>query len=209
MAKLEARRATSIVIDLGKAGGENRAVIDLALNQPVVTLGTSDLVATARVKNIGPGSYQGRAQLLIDGQLGPDLPIEIKAGEDIPVNFRPAFTTAGDHVLEVKIDDDPLPLDNRRWMAVPVKEALRVLLVDGHYKTEPFEAETDYLAQALSPAESAQNAPTPIKVEVIADAALSRRELAPYDVVALCNVGQFREGEVAALDAYLKQGGES
>ncbi len=110
-------------------------------------------------------------------------------------------------MLEVKIDDDPLPLDNRRWMAVPVKEALRVLLVDGHYKTEPFEAETDYLAQALSPAESAQSAPTPIKVEVIADVALSRRELAPYDVVALCNVGQFRESEVAALEAYLKQGG--
>jgi hypothetical protein len=207
VAKLEARRATSVVVDLGKAGGENRAVVDLALNQPVVTLGTSDLVATARVKNFGPGSYQGRAQLLVDGQLGPDQQIEIKAGEEIPVIFRPSFATAGDHVLEVKIDDDPLPLDNRRWMAVPVKEALRVLLVDGHYKTEPFEAETDYLAQALSPAESAQSAPTPIKVEVIADAALSRRDLAPYDVVVLCNVGQFREAEVAALEAYLKQGG--
>ncbi len=207
VAKLEARRATSIVIDLGKAGGENRAVIDLALSRPVVTLGTTDLVATATVKNFGPGSYQGRAQLLIDGQLGPDQEIAAKVGEDTKVSFRPAFATPGDHVIEVKIDDDPLPLDNRRWLAVPVKESLRVLLVDGHYKTEPFEAETDYLAQALSPSESAQNSPTPIKVEVIADPSLSRRELAPYDVVALCNVGQFREAEVAALEAYLKQGG--
>ncbi len=207
VAKLEARKAQSIVVDLGKAGGENRAVVDLALNRPVVTLGTTDLVATATVKNFGPGPYQGRAQLLIDGQLGPDHPIEAKVGEEAKVSFRPAFTSPGDHVLEVKIDDDPLPLDNRRWMAVPVKEALRVLLVDGHYKTEAFESETDYLAQALSPAESAQSAPSPIKVEVIADAALSRRELAPYDAVVLCNVGQFREGEVAALEAYLKQGG--
>lgn len=207
VAKIEARRAQSIVVDLGKAGGENRAVVDLALNQPVVTLGTTDLVATASVKNFGPGTYNGRAQLLIDGQLGPDQPIEVKVGEDAKISFRPAFSAPGDHVLEVKIDDDPLPLDNRRWMAVPVKEALRVLLVDGHYKTEAFEAETDYLSQALSPAESAQNAPAPIKVEVMADAGLSRRDLAPYDAVALCNVGQFSEGEVAALEAYLKQGG--
>lgn len=207
VAKLEGRRAQSIVIDLGKAGGENRAVVDLALNQPVVTLGTTDLVATASVKNFGPGSYQGRARLLIDGQLGPDSSVEAKAGEEAKVSFRPSFATPGDHILEVKIDDDPLPLDNRRWLAVPVKEALRVLLVDGHFKTESFEAETDYLAQALAPAESAGTAPTPIKVEVIADASLSRRELAPYDVVALCNVGQFREAEVAALEAYLKQGG--
>ena len=35
---------------------------------------------------------------------------------------------------------------------MPVRERLNVLLVDGHFKPEPFQAETDYLAQALSPA---------------------------------------------------------
>ena len=34
---------------------------------------------------------------------------------------------------------------------MPVRESLNVLLVDGHFKSEPFQAETDYLAQALEP----------------------------------------------------------
>ena len=41
------------------------------------------------------------------------------------------------------MDDDPLKLDNRRWLAVPVREFLNVLLVDGHFKSEPFQAETE------------------------------------------------------------------
>ena len=46
-------------------------------------------------------------------------------------------------MVEVRIDDDPLPLDNHRWLAVPVREFLNVLLVDGDFKPEPFQAETD------------------------------------------------------------------
>ena len=54
-------------------------------------------------------------------------------------------------MVELVLDDDALPLDDRRWLVVPVRESLNVLLVDGHFKPEPYQAETDYLAQALSP----------------------------------------------------------
>jgi len=209
VAKLDARKAQSIVIDLGKAGGENRAVVDLRLNQPVVTLGSTDLVATATLKNFGPApTRDARVRLLVDGQLGPEQVIpELPVGVEVSVPFRPHFASAGDHALEVRIDDDPLAPDNHRWMAVPVKDALGVLLVDGHYKTEPFESETDYLAQALNPASTSQGTSSPIRATVIPDSALAGRDLSPFDAVVLCNVGQFREAEAAALDAYLKQGG--
>jgi hypothetical protein len=209
VAKLEARKAQSVVIDLGQAGGENRAVVDLRLNQPVVTLGSTDVVLTATVKNFGPKILNsGRVQLLIDGVIGEDRPIEnLQVGEDRPFNFQPKFGTPGDHLVEVKIDDDPLPLDNHRWLAVPVKEVLNVLLVDGHYKSEPYEAETDYLAQALNPVSTSQGTPTSIKVTVIPDSSFAGRDLAPFDAVALCNVGSFNETEVASLESFLKQGG--
>ena len=54
-------------------------------------------------------------------------------------------------MVELVLDDDPLTLDNRRWLVVPVRESLNVLLVDGDFKSEPYQAETDYLAQALCP----------------------------------------------------------
>ena len=99
-------------------------------------------------------------------------------------------------MVEVSDRRRPAELDNRRWLVVPVRESLNVLLVDGHFKSEPYQAETDYLAQALCPAEESPGQPRPIKVEVVSESQLSRRELAPYDVVVLCNVAQFSQAEV-------------
>jgi len=207
LARLEARQPRSVVIDLGKTGGENRAVTDLSLEAPVVTVGTNVLLR-AVLHNFGTTRSDGvLARLTVDDHLGPQESLDLPPGEDVPAVFTQQFTSPGDHVVEISIDDDPLALDNRRWLVVPVRESLSVLLVDGHFKSEPFQAETDYLAQALSPSEESPGQPRPIQVEVIPESQLSHRELTPYDVVVLCNVAQFSQPEVSALEDYLKQGG--
>ena len=160
------------------------------------------------VHNFGPRKAEGGAvRLIIDGRLGPEQPVDLPVGEDQPVVFNHTFTSPGDHLIEVQLDPDPLKLDDRRRLAVPVREHLNVLLVDGHFKSEPFQAETDYLAQALNPAATSEGSPSVIRAEVVSEGQLARRELAPYDVVMLCNMAQFTEAEVNALDDYLKQGG--
>jgi von Willebrand factor type A domain/Aerotolerance regulator N-terminal len=208
LARLEARKPRSVVIDLGKSGGLNRAVTELRLGAPIVTVDHSTLIH-ATVHNYGPNRVEGlRVRLLIDGRLGPEQPpIDLAVGEDQPVVFTTTFSSPGDHLVEVQIEDDPLKLDNRRWLSVPVHESLDVLLVDGHFKPEPFQAETDYLAQALSPAATSEGSPSVVRTEVVAESQLSRRDLAPFDAVVLCNIAQFTEAEVTALDDYLKQGG--
>ena len=196
-----------MVIDLGKSGGENHAVTDLKLNVPVVTIGAPVLIE-ANLRNFGSARADGiRARVTADGILGLEEPFDLPPGEDVKTAFRQQFTTPGDHLIEVFIDDDPLERDNHRWLVVPVRESVNVLLVDGHFKSEPYQAETDYLAQALAPGEESPGQPRPIKVEVVSESQLSRRELAPYDAVVLCNVAQFTEPEVTALDDFLKQGG--
>jgi hypothetical protein len=208
IAKLEAHKPRSVVIDLGKPGGENRAVTDLRIRDPIITVDHSTVIR-AVIHNYGPNRVEGvRVRLMVDGRLVPEQsPVSLEVGEDQSVAFNPTFTTPGDHVVEVQIDDDPLKLDNHRWLAVPVREHLSVLLVDGHFKPEPFQAETDYLAQALSPAVTSEGSPSVIHVEVVSESQLSRRDLAPFDAVVLCNIAQFTEAEVTALDDYLKQGG--
>ena len=184
-----------VVVDLGKSGGENRAVTDLKLTAPVVTVGATAVIRTV-LHNFGGTKSEGvRARLTVDGRLGPEESYDLQVGEDMPAVFPFQFSTAGDHLVEVAIDDDPLALDNRRYMVVPVREALNVLLVDGHFKSEPYQAETDYLAQALAPAstEESPGQQGPIKVEVIAESGLSHRELSAFDVVVLCNVAQFNQ----------------
>jgi hypothetical protein len=187
-----AREPHSILIDLGERGGENRAVTDLRLDVPVVTVGSSVLLRGV-VHNFGGNKADGvKARLIVDGRLGPSTPPgDLAPGEDMPVVFPQEFSAPGDHVVELVLDDDALSLDDRRWLVVPVRESLNILLVDGQFKPEPYQAETDYLAQALSPSENSPGQPNPMKVEVVSESQLSRRELAPYDAIVLCNVAQF------------------
>jgi hypothetical protein len=207
LARVEDRKVRWVVIDLGKSGGENRAVTDLKLATPLVTVGMTAIIRTV-LRNFGNARSEGaRARLTVDGRLGPEESYDLQVGEDVPAVFPFQFATPGDHLVEVAIDDDPLALDNRRFLVVPVREALNVLLVDGHFKSEPYQAETDYLAQALAPTEESPGQPRPIRVEVVAESQLSHRELSAFDVVVLCNVAQFSQTEVTALDDFLKQGG--
>ena len=208
LARIEARQPRSVLIDLGRPGGENRAVTDLNLDAPVVTVGSSVWVRGV-VRNFGATRADGvRARLTVDGRLGPESPEEdLPPGSELPVAFRHQFSSPGEYVVEVSIPEDSLKLDDRRRLVVPVRESLNVLLVDGHFRSEPYQAETDYLAQALAPTEASPGQPGPLRVEVISESQLPRRELTPYDVVVLCNVAQFSPPEVAALDDYLKQGG--
>jgi hypothetical protein len=205
--RLRERRTRTVVIDLGRNGGENRAVTDLRLETPVVTVGASPLIR-AVVKNFGASTAgEVRVRLTADGRLGPEQTVDLPPGEDVPVVFTQPFPSAGDHLIEVSIDGDPLLLDNERRLVVPVRESVSVLLVDGFFKSEPYQAETDYLAQALAPSEESPGQPRPIRVEVVSESQLSRRELEPYDVIVLCNVAQLSPPEVKAIDDYLKQGG--
>jgi hypothetical protein len=207
LARLREYEPSSVVIDLGSANGENRAVVGLDVNAPIVTVGASPLI-TATVAGFGQGgAREVRVRFIVDDERVNEQVVTVRPGERTPVAFGHTFTTPGDHLVEARIDDDALPLDNHRWLALPVRENIKVLLVDGDSKSEPFASETSYLAQALEPGDGSPGTPSLIKAEVIPDAQLGQRDLAEYDVVLLCNVPQFSPGEVAALDAYLKQGG--
>lgn len=207
-AKLTARDARSIVIDVGATGGPNRAITDLALNLPVVTVGGPSPVVTATLKNFGREPAPGvRVRLVVDGQVTDEQQVSLEPGEDRAVAFVTAFAAAGDHLVEVLIDDDPLPIDNHRWLAVPVRERLKALLVDGDPRPETFGAETDYLTQAIDPIEDSGTAPSVIQAEVAGESQLRNRELTGYDVIVLANVAQFTAEEARLLDSYLQQGG--
>ncbi len=208
VAKLEARAATSSVIDLGALGGNNRAITDLSLDAPVVTVGGPPPIVTATVKNFGRSQAPGvPVQLIVDGNLVEKQFADLAPGEERAISFATGFSAAGDHLIEVMIDDDPLKIDNHRWLALPVRDRLRVLLIDGDRKPEAFEAETDYLAQALDPVEDSSASPSAIKVEVASESQLRGRDLSAYDVVVLANVAQLTAEESGLLDAFLNLGG--
>lgn len=207
--RIEAKRARSLVIDLGSDNFENRAVVALDVQPSIVTTNAT-VAVKAVVQAFGEPFEGGRARLLVDGRIisgeAQDLP-PLKAGETHDVDFRHAFGAPGEYAIEVRLDDDPLALDNRRRLIVPVRDSVRVLLVDGDPKGGLFESETAFLETAISPETDSPGQPSPIETRVILDSQLSRNDLSPFDAVVLCNVAQVSRDEATMLDAYLRQGG--
>lgn len=216
--KLNQAKIRPVIVDLGNPAEPNRAVVGLDLINPVVTVGIPVSIK-AQVRNFtNEPKPATRVQLIIDGQLGPEQTVDLPVGDPVTLNFTQIFRSEGDHVVEAVIDDDPLAADDRRRLVVPVKEKVRILLVDGDLNPEPFEAETDYLAQALSPLESGQMDPAnsaaggseellPLSLEVIPESRLESVELATFDVLILANVAQPSDNEAILLDRFVRQGG--
>src|SRR5205807_1957139 len=107
--------------------------------------------------------------------------------------------SAGEHVLEVHLADDALPLDNRRWLSVPVRYAVRVLLIGGRPN------ETRQAALALAP----QRSPGTNYIEVTeaAESRLLDQDLAQFEALVLCNVSRFTRAEATSLHRFVARGG--
>ena len=207
--RLTARKARSTVIDLGSAPIRNHALTSLAIEPAVVTPRTS-VTIRGLVRNFARDATDDlRVQLVVDGRLGPEESLRLEAGAEQAVAFTQEFPTPGDHVVELRIDDDSLKPDNRRYQSIPVLESVQVLLVDGDPSPEPLRSETAFLAEALVPTQldNAEPVPSPLSLEVVGESQLAGRDLSRFDVVILCNLARFTPAEVAALDAFLKRGG--
>lgn len=209
LARLIAKDPRGLAIDLGSTAASNRAVTQLSVRPAFVTPETP-VALQAQIKAFGGSFPAGRARLVVDGRLIPgeeqQLP-PLMPGESIDLEFRYLFGDAADHLVEVRIDDDPLLVDNRRAAVVSVRDSLQVLLVDGDPKPGLFASETAFLAEALSPETDSPGQPTPVRLRVISEALLPRLELADYEVVVLCNIARFSNEVVRTLGNFLEQGG--
>lgn len=204
---LDRYKPRSIIIDLGKSGEKNTAITDIALEQPIVTIGKP---APLRVtlKGYGETERTVTVRLMLDGRYGPQETATVAAGRDVTLDFAPVFSSPGDHLAEAVIEPaDRMPLDDHRRISIPVREHVKVLLVDGDFKPEPYKAETDLLSAALEPDGDSDDSPSIVAVETVSEAQFDSSELGTYDVIALCNVARVSETEVAALESFLASGG--
>jgi hypothetical protein len=200
-----AEQAAVVMVDLGQPDAANTALTDLRLSSALATVGRYvNLEAT--VKNFGPQPLAQKVlHLVIDDRPVADDTLDIDAGGTATVAFSHQFDTPGEHTVEVRLAHDELPIDDRRFLSIPVKDKLRVLCVNGAPSGEPFAGATDYLLVALGHWRNPQR--NPILCDPATERALTERDLQVYDAIFLCNVGQFSRAEAQQLHAYLKGGG--
>ncbi len=199
-------QARLVVIDLGQAGSDNLAVTGVQMSEPYVLAGR-DANIVVQVKSFGRQSHtQHLAELFVDGRRAGEEHVDVPAGGEATLGFSYRFDSHGDHAIEVRLAPDLLEIDNRRWLSLPVKEQLRVLVIDGKPSGEPFGGAADYLAVALAP-RSAEQGRGEVLVEVASERELLERDIHAYDAVFLANVQQFTRSESQVLSSYVRRGG--
>ena len=202
-----AARARLLLVDVGEFETRNVAVCDFRCETGPVT--TAEPVRLqVRLKNFGPADCrQLRLDLLIDKTLVDKQLVDVPGSGETEAVFEHLFDMEGDHALEVRLEPDALPSDNSRWLVLPVKTAIRVLLVDGRPVGPPADAATYYVRQALAPASPGHSWHGRIRPEVIRDEQLGAVDLADYSCVFLCDVATVPDFERRLLEQFVASGG--
>lgn len=202
------KQADLIVVDLAQGASDNLAVVDVQLGGSFVAVDQpTELRAT--VHNFGRTSAVDQSlELVVDGRVEDRRRISVQAGEETTEIFSHRFSEPGERAVEVRLEPDLLDLDNHRWQALPVREYLRVLCVNGRLSGDLLGGATDYLSVALSPEPGSQGLRSRVRPDVIPESRLTEVDLNAYDSVILCDIGQFTESDAQVLEGYLQQGGE-
>lgn len=201
------RRANLVMIDLGKTGNENSAVTDLRQVDPHVAVGRPTRFQ-ATLQNFGRVPLSGRRlEFLVDGKLRATRRVDIVPGTAASEEFAHTFTAGGEHRLQVRLQEDALPIDDHRWMSVPVREELAVLCVNGSRSGQLMGNATDYLELALRPETPSPGMSSGFQPRVIGSGELAAQDLQGFDCIFLCNVSLITPAEAKILESFLNGGG--
>lgn len=195
----------NVAVNLVRVVGEetpNLAVTSLGGDFGAVAAGVPVRVRVG-VSNFGE-QVSGETSLAIH-QNQQALPLSrqfasIEPGEEAFADFDIAFPTPGRHALRFSINDDSLPADNQRFVAVDVAASLPLLIIDG----TPGQGDGPaLLADALAPAPGLSGlAPRIEPVDF-----LRREPLDGYRAIFLVNVPSLPRDIARALEGFAGRGG--
>lgn len=200
--------ARLVVIDVGQGGQENHAITDLRAQQDVITVNqptrfTVSATAFARTEQLT------RLDFLVDGKLQASRDVTLQPLTVATEEFVYQFATGGEHIVQARLAEDNLPVDDQRQWIVPVKERFRVLCVNGKLAGRPADTATHHLQLALAPKTKEVTSESLIQPQVIKYGELRGFDLSQYECVFLCDVS-FSASDVAEaqlLETYIKGGG--
>ena len=201
------QKAALVVLDLGQGSTENLAITQVSVDEPYATV-DRDVSISATIRNFGTQPrLRHLVEMFVNGRRVNDTMVDVQPGETTTATFRHRFEATGANMIEVRLGPDSLDIDNHRWLALPVKQQLRVLCIDGKPAGDGISGAADYVMLALNPNSNDPTSRWPIRPEVASESALLERDLSQYDAVFLCNVGQFTSSEARVLANYAKNGG--
>src|SRR5919198_2704895 len=195
----------TVLIVGGADSPSNATIREVGLEQPTMVAGVRTRL-TASVINYGADDRkQLPVRLLVDDRTLDQRLIDLPKGTSAEVSFDVAFDQPGYRRVAIQLASDALPVDDTFYMTVPVRKALRVLLVDGDPRTTLVASETFYVMNALNPERA--NHPGPIQPRVVPVEEVEGLRLGNLDVILLANVGTLSASLRARLMEFVNRGG--
>jgi hypothetical protein len=194
------------VISVGPTAAlHNTTVREVHLEQQAIVAGVRTKL-TASVRNFGADDRkQVPVRLLVDGKTLDQRLLDLPKRTTTTVAFDVSLDQPGYREGTITLGGDALPVDDQFYFAIPVRKALRVLLIDGDPRTTLVASETFYLMNALNPERTFR--PGPIQPRVVPVAEAERLRLGDFDIIVLANVRNLSQGLRANLMDFANQGG--
>ncbi len=184
-----------VLMNYGAAAAGNLTVVDIKMLDKLA-VASVPIKVQLRVRNNGPERAENVAARFTvrspDG-LEVTLPVRtirsIDPGQTESVQIAYNFSDAGPAVIEAHLPADGLAGDNTAYLALDVREARRILIVDGEPDiSAPINSESFSLVFAMDPTGDGRYGN---KSDVVSAEHLAEVNFDTYDVVILANVGEF------------------
>ncbi|GEM_PF-4341893 len=193
------------ILDVGEGQAENAALTDLRVVSKIAVAG-KPLKVEGKVRNFGTGPRQDlEVQLLVNGVTRDRQVLSrLDAQSEASVPLFATLPEPGPYTLELRLGEDVLPLDNRRFMGLRARPGMEVLVVDGDPKPAPEDSEGYFLVPALAPKDTRSS------IRVTERSILrfgAQEDLKAYDAVFLLNVSALSPDLADRIGAYVKEGG--
>lgn len=180
-----AAKAKVSVVNVGVPNSINAAVTGLSTDVGVATVNQKVNIQSTMF-NFGPTELPNQVvELLVNGRLVDTKRVNLPSRINQPVEWSFQFKSPGEHRIEVHLQDDSLLVDNRRWLAFPVRDELQVLLVDGTPSGNAGDSATFYVQKALDPSTLDNPYRGTLRPTIISESELPSVKLSGFDVVAI------------------------
>ncbi len=209
------KQSELVIYDVGGPAASNAAVVGLTSETPVAIAG-EPVTLRATVSHFGPGDpLQRQVEWHVDDRLVSRRALVLAAGSTTTLDWTHRFALAGEHHVEVRLSGDGLPDDDRRHLALPVRDQLQVLLVGNRTGGRPDDISTFYVAAALDPGHGTPAPTSPpdssgssrIVTTSIHGRRLADKDLEQPDCVVLCDVPRLDRLEASRLARFVAGGG--
>ena len=200
LASMPVDRQHVTVFDVG-GQHPNLAIVDVQLQDRLAIAGVPTTLAVD-VQNFGlDPTAPTSVAIEVDAQsrVTQSVP-QLAPGERVTVPIGHTFHQPGPHRIEAQLEpSESFPLDDRRTMALDVRDKSRILLVDG--QPDEDEGEVYFVQATLEVPDSG------FEAQVVSESGLDEVPLEPFDLIWLCNVQAPSAATAQRIEQFVAAGG--